>query len=43
MATVFLSMIASTGAGLAVTTALAAYAQRNWRGAGRGAGADEAA
>lgn len=32
---VFLSIIASTGVGLAVTSALAAYAQRNWKGYGR--------
>jgi hypothetical protein len=43
MATVFMSIIASTGAGLAVTTALAAYAQRNWKGYGRPALADQAA
>lgn len=34
---VFLSIIASTGVGLAVTSALAAYAQRNWKGYRRAA------
>ncbi|MFP5020959.1 hypothetical protein [Pseudonocardia phyllosphaerae] len=35
MASVFMSIIASTGVGLAVTTALTAYAQRNWKGYAR--------
>lgn len=39
---VFLSIIASTGVGLAVTSALAAYAQRNWKGYGRVAPAAQA-
>ncbi|MFP5068957.1 hypothetical protein ACLFMI_04725 [Pseudonocardia nantongensis] len=43
MATVFMSIIASTGVGLAVTTALAAYAQRNWKGYGRTAPAEGSA
>jgi len=38
---VFLSIIASTGVGLAVTSALAAYAQRNWKGYGRVAPAEQ--
>lgn len=43
MATVFMSIIASAGAGLAVTATLAAYAQRNWKGYGRTAVAEETA
>ncbi|BBF99154.1 MULTISPECIES: hypothetical protein [Pseudonocardia] len=39
MATVFMSIVASAGVGLAVTSALAAYAQRNWKGSRRGTGA----
>ncbi|WP_257785251.1 hypothetical protein [Pseudonocardia sp. HH130630-07] len=43
MATVFLSIIASTGAGLAVASGLVAYAQRNWKGYGRVSTAEESA
>ncbi|MEJ8278907.1 hypothetical protein [Pseudonocardia spirodelae] len=38
---VFMSIIASTGVGLTVTSALAAYAQRTWKGHGRPAVAQE--
>lgn len=41
MTAVFVSIVVSTGAGLAVASGLAAYAQRNWKGYGRTAAATE--
>lgn len=43
MVSVFMSMFGSAGAGLAVTSALAVYAQRRWKGYARGGYAEESA